>query len=155
MGPSQGCRVSTHLLTAKVKSRNLLRSMGFSRAAPDFMASQICRKNEKGIRSGLLVPLASRCSSSLLACHCSPTLKWLITSLCLLHTASPAALLHHYQPARVPGTFPQGYSARRRQADTHTLEMPISGDSLLPAGCQACHGCGNKKCVLSSMQDFC
>lgn len=65
MGPSQGCRVSTHLLTAKVKSRNLLRSMGFSRAAPDFMASQICRKNEKGIRSGLLVPLASRYSSSL------------------------------------------------------------------------------------------
>lgn len=44
---SQGCVVSIHLLTAKVKSRNLLRSKGFSRAAPDFMASQICQKNQR------------------------------------------------------------------------------------------------------------
>lgn len=46
-GLSQGCVVSIHLLTAKVKSRNLLRSKGFSRAAPDFMASQICQKNQR------------------------------------------------------------------------------------------------------------
>lgn len=36
----------------------------------------------------------------------------------LLHTASPPALLHHYQLVRVPGTFPLGLSAQWRQVDT-------------------------------------
>ena len=45
-------------LTANVKRRNLLRSTGLSRAAPDLMDSQICReeKQRQGRSRGLLPP---------------------------------------------------------------------------------------------------
>lgn len=102
-----------HLLTANVKRRNLLRSTGFSRAAPDFMDSHICQKKsvKAGYQASLSFSLPGKVwswkapgSSFLQAQHHLPhTMKWVVTSLCPLHTASlPATLLQHLSQVREP-----------------------------------------------------
>lgn len=114
-----------HLLTANVKRRNLLRSTGFSRAVPDFMDSHICQK-KKSIKAGYQASLSFSLpgevwswkapgSSFLQAQHHLPhTMKWVVTSLCPLHTASlPATLPSTSKPSEGAQAPPLSRSQHR------------------------------------------
>lgn len=146
-----------HLLTANVKRRNLLRSTGFSRAVPDFMDSHICQKKsvKAGYQASLSFSLPGKVwswkapgSSFLQAQHHLPhTMKWVVTSLCPLHTASPSHTPSTSKPSEGAQAPPLSRSQHRggNQAIFMSSQSPSANIYLLSTIYQAHQGYRNKR----------
>lgn len=115
-----------------------MRRTGFSRAAPDFTASQICQKKEKcqgrfsGLSEFLTLKTSTEVQSTRAQHHSSQAIKWVVTSLWPLCMASPPATLHE-GPGETERTqsAPLSESQHPRRQPGHFHAFIISSNKYL------------------------